>query len=280
MFEIIEKQNLNATTTKMLIYAPLLAKKAQAGQFVILQAEAGGERIPLTLAGWNKEAGVVTVIFQVVGATTAVLNSLEVGAALPSFVGPLGNATNTGGVNRAAVIGGGVGCAIALPLAQQLANHGAYVDAITGFKTKELVILETEFAAAAARHTLVTDDGTHGQKGLVTTALKVYLDSGDKYDEVFAIGPLPMMKFVAQLTKGYGVKTTVSMNPIMIDGTGMCGCCRLTVGGQVKFACVDGPEFDAHLVDFDEAIARSSAYRSFEQKRHEETCNLLLKGVR
>ncbi|MDL2215820.1 sulfide/dihydroorotate dehydrogenase-like FAD/NAD-binding protein [Ruminococcaceae bacterium OttesenSCG-928-N02] len=279
MFEILTKRALNPTVTQMEIFAPQVAKKALAGQFIILRTDAQGERIPLTVAGVDVARGAVCIIFQRVGATTQRLHHLQVGDTLCDFVGPLGTPSKLAGIKKAAVVGGGVGCAIALPVAAALHNMGAQVDAITGFRSKDLVILQNEFAAASTNLYTVTDDGTFGQKGLVTDILRTLLATGAAYDEVFAIGPLIMMKFVCALTKEFAVKTTVSMNPIMIDGTGMCGCCRLQVGGEMKFACVDGPEFDGHQVDFDEAINRAGAYRAFEKERHEETCNLFLKGV-
>jgi len=262
------------------ILAPLVARKAQPGQFIILRVDAQGERIPLTVADFDRQAGTVSIIFQIVGATTMALSRLQVGDSLCDFVGPLGRATQTEGLKKVAVVGGGVGCAIAYPVAKKLHEQGAEVHAIVGFRNKDLVMLEPEFAAASTKLKIMTDDGSYGEKGLVTNALKTLIDSGEKYDEVIAIGPLIMMKFVAALTKEYGIKTVVSMNPIMIDGTGMCGGCRLTVGGQVKFACVDGPEFDGHLVDFDEAMERGGMYRDFERHAYEATCNLFQKEVR
>ena len=278
MYRILEKQSLNPTVTKMKIEAPAVAKKAAPGQFVILRSHTDGERIPLTVADYDRNEGSVTIIFQVVGAATERLNHLNVGDSLCDFVGPLGNATNVSGLGKVAVIGGGVGCAIAYPVAKALFESGATVHSIVGFRNRELAILEEEFKAHSTKFVPVSDDGSWGKKGLVTDALRALIESGEHYDEVIAIGPLPMMKFVSMLTKEYNIPTVVSMNPIMIDGTGMCGGCRLTVGGEVKFACVDGPEFDGHLVDFDEAIARSSMYRPFERKAHEDTCNLFSKG--
>ena len=278
MYRILEKQSLNPTVTKMKIEAPAVAKKAAPGQFVILRSHTDGERIPLTVADYDRDEGSVTIIFQVVGAATERLNHLNVGDSLCDFVGPLGNATNISGLGKVAVIGGGVGCAIAYPVAKALFESGATVHSIVGFRNRELAILEEEFKAHSTKFVPVSDDGSWGKKGLVTDALRALIESGKHYDEVIAIGPLPMMKFVSMLTKEYNIPTVVSMNPIMIDGTGMCGGCRLTVGGEVKFACVDGPEFDGHLVDFDEAIARSSMYRPFERKAHEDTCNLFSKG--
>jgi len=274
MFKIIRKKRLNPTVTLMDIQAPLIARKAEPGQFIILRVAEAGERIPLTIADYDREKGTVTIIFQIVGATTEKLNHLEEGDSLRDFVGPLGIASHTEGLKKVAVIGGGVGSAIAYPIAKKLHAQGAEVHAIVGFRNKDLVILEDEFRAVSDLCKVMTDDGSYGEKGLVTNALKSLLDAGEQYDEVIAIGPLVMMKFVCQLTKEYNVKTVVSMNPIMIDGTGMCGGCRLTVGGETKFACVDGPDFDGHLVDFDEAMERSNMYKDFERHQYEETCNL------
>ena len=280
MYRILEKRKLNPTVTLMKIEAPAVAKKAEPGQFIILRTDADGERIPLTIADYDRAAGSVTIIFQIVGATTEKLGHMETGDCLCDFVGPLGRATETEGIRKVAVVGGGVGCAIAYPVAKKLFEQGAEVHAVVGFRTKELVILEDEFAAASHRLVKMSDDGSWGEKGLVTDALRGLIESGEAYDEVITIGPLPMMKFVCKLTREYGIKTVASMNPIMIDGTGMCGGCRLTVGGETKFACVDGPEFDGHLIDFDEAIARSSMYKPFERAAHEATCNLFSKEVK
>ncbi len=280
MYKIVRKECLNPTVTLMEVEAPLIAKKAEPGQFIILRVDEDGERIPLTVADFDRERGTVTIIFQIVGATTMKLNHLEEGDSIHDFVGPLGVASHTEGLKKVAVIGGGVGCAIAYPIAKKLHQQGAEVHSIVGFRNKDLVILEEEFKAASSKFVMMTDDGSYGEKGLVTDALKKLLDSGETYDEVIAIGPLIMMKFVCKLTKEYGVKTVVSMNPIMIDGTGMCGGCRLTVGGKTKFACVDGPDFDGHEVDFDEAMSRSSMYREFERHAYEETCNLFQKEVK
>ncbi|MCM1365493.1 MAG: sulfide/dihydroorotate dehydrogenase-like FAD/NAD-binding protein [Faecalibacterium sp.] len=279
MFEIRRKEALNPTVTLMEIDAPLVAKKAEPGQFIILRAEENGERIPLTIADFNREKGTVTIIFQIVGATTVKLNMLEVGDCLHDFVGPLGKATRTDGLKKVAVVGGGVGCAIAYPVAKKLHELGCEVHAIAGFRNKDLVILEDEFKTASTKFILTTDDGSAGEKCLVTEPLKRLLDAGEQYDEVITIGPLIMMKFVCKLTKEYNVKTIASMNPIMIDGTGMCGGCRLTVGGKTMFACIDGPEFDGHQIDFDEAMKRGCAYKDFERKAHEEACNLYKKEV-
>ena len=278
MFEIVKRKELNPTVTLIEVNAPLVAKKAQPGQVVILRTHAEGERIPLTVADFDREKGTVTVIFQIVGATTKKLNELREGDALCDFVGPLGKATETEGLRKVAVVGGGVGCAIAFPVAKKLHEQGCEVHAIVGFRNRDLVILEDEFRANTTKTFLMSDDGTAGEKGLVTDALKKLIESGEKYDEVITIGPLIMMKFVCALTKEYGIKTVASMNPVMIDGTGMCGGCRLTVGGKMKFACVDGPEFDGHEIDFDEAMERSSMYRDFERHAHDETCNLLKKA--
>lgn len=279
MYRITRKKVLNPTVTLMDIEAPLVAKKAEPGQFIILRVDENGERIPLTIADYDRNAGTVTIIFQIVGATTEKLNNKNEGEYISDFVGPLGKKTETDGLKKVAVVGGGVGCAIAFPVAKKLHSLGCEVHSVVGFRNKDLVILEDEFKAVSSEMRMMTDDGSHGEKGLVTDALKALIEAGNKYDEVIVIGPVIMMKFVCMLTKEYGIKTVVSMNPVMIDGTGMCGGCRLTVGGEVKFACVDGPEFDGHLVDFDEAMKRSSMYRDFERHAHEETCNLFKKEV-
>ena len=279
VFRIVTKKELNTTVTLMEIEAPNVARKAEPGQFIILRTDDDGERIPLTIADFNRESGTVTIIFQIVGATTMRLASLNVGDSLCDFVGPLGKPTETKGLKKVAVVGGGVGCAIAYPVAKKLFKEGAEVHAIVGFRNKDLLILEDEFKNNSSKFIIMSDDGSVGEKGLVTDALEKLIKSGEKYDEVIAIGPLVMMKFVSKLTKEYNIKTIVSMNPIMIDGTGMCGGCRLTVGGEVKFACVDGPDFDGHLVDFDEAIERASMYKEFETHAREESCNLLKKEV-
>ena len=277
MYRIVTKKPLNATVTLMEIEAPMVAKKAEPGQFIILRVDEEGERIPLTIAGYDREKGTVTIIFQVVGATTVKLNAKNEGDCLQDFVGPLGNATETKGLKKVAVVGGGVGCAIALPVAQKLHAEGCEVHSVIGFRSKEIVILEDEFRACSSKLKLMTDDGTYGEKGLVTDALEALIKEGNQYDEVIAIGPLVMMKFVTLTTKKYDIPTVVSMSPIMVDGTGMCGGCRLTVGGETKFACVDGPDFDGHLVDFDEAMKRGTMYREFEQHAREASCNLLKK---
>ncbi len=280
MYKILRKKVLNPTVTLMDVEAPLIAKKAEPGQFIILRVDEAGERIPLTIADYDREAGTITIIFQIVGATTEKLNQLNEGEYIHDFVGPLGVPSHTEGLKKVAVVGGGVGCAIAYPIAKKLHNLGCEVHSIVGFRNKDLVILEDEFAAVSDVMKMMTDDGSHGEKGLVTNALQALIEEGHVYDEVITIGPLIMMKFVCKLTKEHNVPTVVSMNPIMIDGTGMCGGCRLTVGGETKFACVDGPDFDGHLVDFDEAIERSSMYRDFERHKHEETCNLFKKEVK
>lgn len=280
MYKIVRKEVLNPTVTLMEIDAPLIAKKAEPGQFIILRVDQDGERIPLTVADFDREKGTVTIIFQIVGATTEKLNHKEQGECIADFVGPLGVASHTDGLKKVAVVGGGVGCAIAYPIAKKLHNLGCEVHSIVGFRNKDLVILENEFDRVSDVLKMMTDDGSHGEKGLVTDALKALIESGEQYDEVITIGPLIMMKFVCKLTKEYGIKTVVSMNPIMIDGTGMCGGCRLTVGGKTKFACVDGPDFDGHLVDFDEAIERGSMYKEFERHAYREACNLFNKEVK
>ncbi|MGN1104096.1 MAG: sulfide/dihydroorotate dehydrogenase-like FAD/NAD-binding protein [Candidatus Coproplasma sp.] len=280
MYKIVKKRVLNPTVTLMEIEAPLVARKAQAGQFIILRVDENGERIPLTVAGCNVEEGTVRIIFQVVGGTTELLNHKQEGDYISDFVGPLGKATETEGMKKVCVVGGGVGCAIALPIAEKFHELGAEVHSIVGFRNKDLVILEDEFTAASTKLTIMTDDGSYGTKGLVTEPLKAALESGENYDVVIAIGPVVMMKFVVATCKPFGVKTVVSMNPIMIDGTGMCGGCRLTVGGKTKFACVDGPDFDGYEVDFDEAMMRGTMYRDFERHAYEEACNLFNKEVK
>lgn len=279
MNKIISKISLNPTVTFMEVEAPLIAKKAKAGQFIILRVDENGERIPLTIAGQNPEKGTVNIIYQIVGASTAKLNMLNEGDYIHDFVGPLGRATHIDGLKKVAVVGGGVGCAIAYPVAKALHDNGCEVHAIVGFRSEDLVILEKEFEEASTKLVRMSDDGSWGTKGLVTAALKELIKNGENYDEVITIGPVIMMKFVAETTRPFGVKTIASMNPIMIDGTGMCGGCRLTVGGKVKFACVDGPEFDAHEIDFDSAMSRGASYKDFERHAHEETCNLFKKEV-
>ena len=260
------------------VYAPHVARKAEPGQFIILRVDEEGERIPLTVADYSREQGTVRIIFQVVGATTKQLDMLNEGDFIHDFVGPLGKPSELDGLKRVAVVSGGVGGAIAFPVAKKLHELGAVVHSIIGFRSKDLVILENEFREVSDKLIIMTDDGSYGEKGLVTDALRKLLET-EKYDEVITIGPLIMMKFVCRLTKEFGIKTTVSMNPIMIDGTGMCGCCRVTVGGETKFACVDGPDFDGHLIDFDEAIARTSIYREEERKAYDDACNLFKKGA-
>ena len=274
MYKILKKRELNPTVTLMDIEAPLVASSAEPGQFIILRVDEEGERIPLTVADFDREKGSVTIIFQIVGATTEKLNHKKEGEYIQDFAGPLGRPTETEGLKKVAVVGGGVGCAIAYPVAKKLFESGCEVHSIVGFRNRDLVILEDEFRAKSSKLVLMSDDGSCGEKGLVTDALRKLIESGEKYDRVITIGPLIMMKFVCALTKEYGIPTVASMNPIMIDGTGMCGGCRLSVGGKTKFACVDGPEFDGHEIDFDEAMARSSMYKPFERHAHEETCNL------
>ena len=280
MYRIVEKTSLNPTVTKMVVEAPLVARKALPGQFVILRAGEDSERIPLTVADYDRAGGTVTVIFQVVGAGTMELNALKEGESLHDFVGPLGRASELDGLKKVCVVGGGVGCAIALPVAKALHEKGTEVHSVVGIRNQDLVILEDEFKACSDKFVLMSDDGSRGRKGLVTAALEELIQSGEQYDEVIAIGPLVMMKFVVAVTKKYNVKTVVSMNPIMIDGTGMCGGCRLTVGGKTKFACVDGPEFDGFEVDFDEAIHRGAMYKDFEGHAREAACHLLNQEVR
>ena len=279
MYKIVKKKVLNPTVTLMEIDAPLIAKKAEPGQFIILRVDEDSERIPLTVAGYDREAGTVRIIFQIVGATTERLNHLEEGDCIHDFVGPLGVPTHTDGLKKVCVVGGGVGCAIALPVAEKLHDLGCEVHSIVGFRNKDLVILEDEFKACSDKFILMTDDGSYGEKGVVTAPLEKLINDGEKYDLVITIGPLIMMKFVVKTTKPHNIPTTVSMNPIMIDGTGMCGGCRLTVGGETKFACVDGPDFDGFKVDFDEAMKRGSMYKPFERHAYEETCNLFKKEV-
>lgn len=280
MFKIVNKKYLNPTVCEMDIEAPLVAKKAEAGQFIILRVDDDGERIPLTVAGFDRKKGLVKIIFQIVGATTEKLGHKNAGESIQDFVGPLGVATETDGLNDVCVVGGGVGCAIALPIAEKLFAQKANVTNIIGFRNKDLVILEENFKKASNEFVLMTDDGSYGEQGNVCVPLERMLASGKKFDRIIAIGPLIMMKFVVETAKKYNVPCTVSMNPIMIDGTGMCGGCRLTVDGQTKFACVDGPDFDGYKVDFDEAIWRSGMYRDFERKAHEDTCNLFKKEVK
>lgn len=270
MYQIVEKRELNSQVTLMKIQAPMVAQKAKAGQFIIFRIDEYGERVPLTIADTDPAAGTVTIIFQKVGLSTNLLGAMQQGDFIRDFAGPLGTATHLEGIRRAAVVGGGVGCAIAYPVAKALHAAGAQVDMIAGFRSKDIVILEEEMQAASSRFLLCTDDGSAGRKGFVTDCLKEQLENGVQYDAVFAIGPVPMMKFVSLLTKDWGVKTVVSLNPIMIDGTGMCGGCRVKVDGQIKFACVDGPDFDGHLVDFDELMARNRMYQ--QQEAQSSSC--------
>lgn len=278
MYKILKKEVLNPTVTKMVIDAPNVAKRAKAGQFIILRVHDEGERIPLTIADSNSESGEVTIIYQVVGKTTMMLNAMEEGQSLADFVGPLGQPSEIEG-EKVCVIGGGVGCAIAYPTAKAFHNAGSDVTTIVGFRNKDLVILEDEFKEVSDHYYLMSDDGSVGEKGLVTNKLEQLIESGEKFDKVIAIGPIIMMKFVCQVTKKYDIPTIVSMNPIMIDGTGMCGGCRLKVGDEIKFACVDGPDFDGHLVDFDEAMSRNRAYGDFEKHARDHACGLLNKEV-
>lgn len=279
MFRIVRKEALKPTVVLFEIEAPMIARKAQPGQFIILRVDENGERIPLTIHDYDREKGTVSIIVQIVGATTEKLNHLNEGDCLQDFVGPLGKATETEGKKKVCVVGGGVGCAIAYPVLKKFHDDGAEVHAVIGFKNKELVILEDKFKAASSVLKVCTDDGSYGQKGMVTDALKELIDAGNQYDEIFAIGPMIMMKFVCKTTQPYGIPTTVSMSPIMIDGTGMCGGCRLSVGGEMKFACVDGPDFDGFKVDWDLAVKRNQMYRDFETHKHEEVCNLFKKEV-
>ncbi len=273
MYKIIKRRELNSSVVLMEIYAPLIAEKALAGQFIILRIDEQGERIPLTIANSDKKTGTITIIFQLLGQTTINLAKLNEGESLLDFTGPLGVPSKLDGYKSVAVIGGGVGGAIAYPSAKALAQKGTRVDIIAGFRSKDIVILEDEFRSVSDNLYITTDDGSYGVKGFVTDKLKELIDNGERYDLVIAIGPIPMMKFVSRLTAEYGIKTLVSLNPIMIDGTGMCGCCRVSVGGVIKFACVDGPEFDGHKVDFDELMLRNSAYSETEKHRKDD-CNL------
>ena len=283
MYKIASRKELNPTVTQLEIEAPLVAKKAQPGQFIILRVDENGERIPLTVAGTDKAAGTVKIIFQIVGGTTEALSHKEEGDYIQDFVGPLGVATHLDGLKKVCIVGGGVGCAIAMPIAEALHERGVEVTSIIGFRNKDLLILEDEFKACSNTLRIMTDDGSYGEHGNVTVPLKEMLDAGEKFDMIITIGPLIMMKFVTLTAKPYGTPVTVSMNPIMIDGTGMCGGCRLTlnVDGQkvTKFACVDGPDFNGYEVDFDEAMSRGRMYFDFERHAHEETCNLFKKEV-
>ena len=278
MYRIVKKEALKPTVTLYEIEAPMVAKKAEPGQFIILRVDENGERIPITIHDFDREKGTVTIIVQTIGATTEKLSHKAEGEYIQDFVGPLGRPTETEGKKKVCVVGGGVGCAIAYPVLKKFHDCGAEVHAVVGFKNKDLVILEDKFRAASSVLKLMTDDGSYGEKGLVTDALKELIDAGNQYDEIFAIGPAIMMKFVSKTTEPYGIPTTVSMSPIMVDGTGMCGC-RLTVGGETKFACVDGPDFDGHKVDWDESLKRGKMYFDWERHKYEETCNLFSKEV-
>ena len=284
MVKIVRRKPLNPTVTLLEVEAPLIAKKAEPGQFIILRVDEEGERIPLTVAGYDRDKGTVTIIFQIVGATTEKLNHLKEGDFIQDFVGPLGVPTHTEGLKKVCVVGGGVGCAIALPVAQKLHEQGCQVTSIIGFRSKDLLILEDEFRACSDTLHVMTDDGSYGREGNVCVPLNEMFANGETFDEVIAIGPLVMMKFVVEATRPTGIPCMVSMNPIMIDGTGMCGGCRLTLhqdGKAVtKFACVDGPDFNGYEVDFDEAMSRGAMYRDFERKAHEATCNLFGKEVK
>ena len=279
MYRIVRKEALKPTVILYEIEAPMVAKKAEPGQFIILRVDENGERIPITIHDYNREKGTVTIIVQTVGATTEKLSHKQQGEFIQDFVGPLGRPTETEGKKKVCVVGGGVGCAIAYPVLKKFHDCGAEVHAVVGFKNKDVVILEDKFKSASDVMKLVTDDGSYGEKGLVTDALKQLIEEGNQYDEIFAIGPAIMMKFVSKTTEPYGIPTTVSMSPIMVDGTGMCGGCRLTVGGETKFACVDGPDFDGHKVDWDESLKRGKMYFDWERHKHEEVCNLFKKEV-
>ncbi len=279
MYRIVRKEALKPTVILYEIEAPMVAKKAEPGQFIILRVDENGERIPITIHDYDREKGTVTIIVQTVGATTEKLSHKRQGEFIQDFVGPLGRPTETEGKKKVCVVGGGVGCAIAYPVLKKFHDCGAEVHAVVGFKNKDVVILEDKFKSASDVMKLVTDDGSYGEKGLVTDALKQLIEEGNQYDEIFAIGPAIMMKFVSKTTEPYGIPTTVSMSPIMVDGTGMCGGCRLTVGGETKFACVDGPDFDGHKVDWDESLKRGKMYFDWERHKHEEVCNLFKKEV-
>ena len=279
MYRIVRKEALKPTVILYEIEAPMVAKKAEPGQFIILRVDENGERIPITIHDYDREKGTVTIIVQTVGATTEKLSHKQQGEFIQDFVGPLGRPTETEGKKKVCVVGGGVGCAIAYPVLKKFHDCGAEVHAVVGFKNKDVVILEDKFKSASDVMKLVTDDGSYGEKGLVTDALKQLIEEGNQYDEIFAIGPAIMMKFVSKTTEPYGIPTTVSMSPIMVDGTGMCGGCRLTVGGETKFACVGGPDFDGHKVDWDESLKRGKMYFDWERHKHEEVCNLFKKEV-
>ena len=279
MYRIVRKEALKPTVILYEIEAPMVAKKAEPGQFIILRVDENGERIPITIHDYDREKGTVTIIVQTVGATTEKLSHKQQGEFIQDFVGPLGRPTETEGKKKVCVVGGGVGCAIAYPVLKKFHDCGAEVHAVVGFKNKDVVILEDKFKSASDVMKLVTDDGSYGEKGLVTDALKQLIEEGNQYDEIFAIGPAIMMNFVSKTPEPYGIPTTVSMSPIMVDGTGMCGGCRLTVGGETKFACVDGPDFDGHKVDWDESLKRGKMYFDWERHKHEEVCNLFKKEV-
>ena len=279
MYKIVRKKDLNSAVCLLEIEAPFVAKKAKAGQFIIFRIDEMGERVPLTIAGYDREKGTVTIIFQKVGFSTIALGNMNEGDYIQDFVGPLGKPSEVEGHKKVCVVGGGVGCAIALPTAQAFKEAGAEVDVIVGFRSKDIVILEDEFRAASDNMYLMTDDGSYGEHGFVTVKLQQLLEAGNQYDCVLAIGPIPMMKFVSKTTEPFGVKTMDSLNPIMIDGTGMCGGCRVTVGGETKFACVDGPEFDGHQVDYAELMSRNATYREREAEVTEtHTCRMEAMG--
>ncbi|MBQ1525207.1 MAG: sulfide/dihydroorotate dehydrogenase-like FAD/NAD-binding protein [Firmicutes bacterium] len=280
MYKIVRREELNPAVTRIEVEAPFVAKKAKPGQFIILRVDEEGERVPFTIAGTDKEKGTVTIIFQILGATTEKLNHVKEGECIQDFVGPLGKPTELEGLKKVCVVGGGVGNAIAYPIAKALHDQGTETHVIVGFRNKDIIILEDEFKACSDKLVIMTDDGSYGKPGMVTVGLQELLESGEQYDEVITIGPMIMMKFVVKTAQAFGVKTVVSMAPIMIDGTGMCGCCRVTVGGETKFACVDGPDFDGALVDFDEAMGRSRMYFDQERAAHEHVCNLFKMEVK
>ena len=280
MYRIVTRTPLNPSVTKIEVEAPYVAAKAQPGQFIILRVDEDGERVPFTISDSDPVKGTVSIIFQVVGGSTEKLNHVPEGGYIADFAGPLGNPTETEGIKKVCIVGGGVGNAIAYPVAKKFHQIGAEVHCVIGFKNKDIIILEDEFKAASDRLIVMTDDGSYGMKGNVTAGLEILLKENSDYDEVITIGPMIMMKFVSLMTKQYGVKTVASMAPIMIDGTGMCGGCRVTVGGETKFACVDGPEFDGHLIDYDEAMDRMRTYFDFERKAYDEACNLFKQEVR
>ena len=280
MYKIVRREELNPAVTRIEVEAPFVAKKAKPGQFIILRVDEEGERVPFTIAGTDKEKGTVTIIFQILGATTEKLNHVKEGECIQDFVGPLGKPTELEGLKKVCVVGGGVGNAIAYPIAKALHDQGTETHVIVGFRNKDIIILEDEFKACSDKLVIMTDDGSYGKPGMVTVGLQELLESGEQYDKVITIGPMIMMKFVVKTAQAFGVKTVVSMAPIMIDGTGMCGCCRVTVGGETKFACVDGPDFDGALVDFDEAMGRSRMYFDQERAAHEHVCNLFKMEVK